>query len=111
MPFVMVAVGAELNCNVQVRPLKEVRQEWMMSRNEIPTGTGPFHACKLKVFNNKRFENAGWWSKNRGKWPRVRAIRVIGKNCRVAIENRCSRPYVTLSFFSISCSLFTKCHL
>ena len=55
MPFVMVAAGAEPpNCSVQVRPLKEVRQEWMMSRNEIPTGTGTFHACKLKAFNNKK---------------------------------------------------------
>ena len=52
MPFVMVAAGAELNCSVQVRPLKEVRQEWMRVHNEITTKH--FHACKLKVYDNQR---------------------------------------------------------
>ena len=53
MPLVMVAAGAELDCSVQSKTLKEVRQEWKRSRNEVLTGD--YHACKLKAYNNQRY--------------------------------------------------------
>ena len=56
IPLVIATVAAtategQLECSVERRPLREVREQFKRSRNEVPTKH--FHACKLKAYDNQ----------------------------------------------------------
>ena len=56
IPLVIATVAAtategQLECSVERRPLREVREQFKRTRNEVPTKD--FHACKLKAYDNQ----------------------------------------------------------
>ena len=48
---VAATTEGQLECSVERRPLREVREQFKRTRNEVPTKH--FHACKLKAYDNQ----------------------------------------------------------